>query len=144
MLLERGVSRLSTLDQETRRWLRSAKQSEPDVRPFARLQNADSQARYAGYMKRCLCYIMRVHKGAQSQAQPECSGMTDSDSEASENETSGGDHSDSDGDCSLGSTDVLRDAKRLFPWYGSLKDQVQRLWEVIEQSREQEVQTKAL
>jgi hypothetical protein len=48
-LVERCVSGLSTLDHETQRWLRSAKQAEADVRPLARLQNSDSQQRYAVY-----------------------------------------------------------------------------------------------
>ena len=38
-LTERCVGGLLTLDNEIRQWLQSAKQSEPDVRPFARLQN---------------------------------------------------------------------------------------------------------
>ena len=87
---------------------------------------------------------MRVYKGAENQAQSENGSSTDSASEASEDERSNSDDIDSDSERSTGPTDILRDAKRLFPWHGSLKDQVQRLWEVIEQSREQEVQTEAL
>ncbi|KAK3615740.1 hypothetical protein LTR22_027322 [Elasticomyces elasticus] len=43
MLVEKCVAGLLSLDRETRRWLRSAKLSEPDQRPPARLQNASSQ-----------------------------------------------------------------------------------------------------
>ena len=85
-----------------------------------------------------------MYKGAENQAQSENGSSTDSASEASEDERSNSDDIDSDSERSTGPTDILRDAKRLFPWHGSLKDQVQRLWEVIEQSREQEVQTEAL
>jgi hypothetical protein len=42
LLVKKCVAGLSTLDQETRRWLRSAKKSEVDVRPLTRLQNPDS------------------------------------------------------------------------------------------------------
>lgn len=55
-----AVAGLSTLDQETRRWLRSAKASDPDVRPIGRLQTVDALERYAGYLRRFLCYIMRL------------------------------------------------------------------------------------
>jgi hypothetical protein len=42
MLIERCVSGLSTLAYEIRRWLRSAKRKEVDVRLMGRLENADS------------------------------------------------------------------------------------------------------
>ena len=59
-LIEECVKGLPTLGHVIRRWLRSAKASEPDVRPLARLQNEESQKRYAGYMTRFLCYTLRV------------------------------------------------------------------------------------
>jgi hypothetical protein len=59
-LLERCVAGLSSLDNETRRWLCSAKHSEIDQRPLARLQNTESQQTYAVYMARLLCYSLRV------------------------------------------------------------------------------------
>ncbi|TKA60633.1 hypothetical protein B0A49_13140 [Cryomyces minteri] len=60
ILVEKSVSGLRTLHHETRRWLRSAKQAEIDVRPLNRLQNVDSQDLYAGYWKRFICYCLRV------------------------------------------------------------------------------------
>ena len=59
-LVEHCVEGLSTLPQELRRWLRSVKMSETDQRPMARLQNKDSQQRYATYVKRLVCYSLRV------------------------------------------------------------------------------------
>ena len=59
-LLERCVAGLSSLDNETQRWLCSAKHSEIDQRPLARLQNTESQQAYAVYMARLLCYSLRV------------------------------------------------------------------------------------
>jgi hypothetical protein len=34
--------------------------SETDLRPIGRLQNKDSQKRYAAYAKRLICYSLRV------------------------------------------------------------------------------------
>jgi hypothetical protein len=59
-------------------------------------------------------------------------------------EGDGDSDSDSDSDRSLGSTDVLRDARRLFPWNESLKDRVRRLWKAVEQVHGREVQARAL
>jgi hypothetical protein len=67
-LVERCVAGLSTLGHQTRRWLRSAKHQEPDVRPMGRLQNSESQARCAGYMARFVCYLMRHVEAANQQA----------------------------------------------------------------------------
>lgn len=54
---KRGIP---TLDQETRRWLRSEKREEISPRPFMRLQNIESEERYEIYFCRFLCYVMRV------------------------------------------------------------------------------------
>ena len=68
LLVEKCVTGLATLDLETRRWLRSAKRSKADVRPLLRLQNPESQLRYASYWKRFICYVMRI---VQRQAEHE-------------------------------------------------------------------------
>lgn len=65
-LVEECVKGLPTLGHVIRRWLRSAKASEPDVRPMARLQNEDSQKRYAGYMTRFICYTLRVWESCEA------------------------------------------------------------------------------
>lgn len=49
LMVERGVSGLSSMPDGLRRWLRSAAMEEQDKRPLARMQNAESQERYAGY-----------------------------------------------------------------------------------------------
>ncbi|TKA62305.1 hypothetical protein B0A55_12931 [Friedmanniomyces simplex] len=59
-LIEKCVAGLTSLDRGTRRWLRGAKLSEPDQRPLARLQNAESQQTYSTYLARFLCYSLRV------------------------------------------------------------------------------------
>jgi superfamily II DNA helicase RecQ len=60
LALNRSVTGLSTLHRETRRWLRSPKLSEPDIRPLARLQEPNSQERYYNYWRRFMCYCFRV------------------------------------------------------------------------------------
>jgi hypothetical protein len=70
LLMHQAVTGLSTLDIETRRWLKSAKRAEPDVRPFARLQNSESQDRYTGYVRRLFGYLMRVWV-AEQELKPE-------------------------------------------------------------------------
>jgi hypothetical protein len=59
-LIEKCVKGLATLPQETRRWLRSAQQTDIDQRPLARLQNPESQATYAGYVVRYVCFYLRI------------------------------------------------------------------------------------
>jgi hypothetical protein len=65
-LVEECVKGLPTLGHVIRRWLRSAKASEPDVRLMARLQNEDSQKQYAGYMTRFICYTLRVWESCEA------------------------------------------------------------------------------
>ena len=64
MWAEQALAGVSTLDQEARRWLRSEKRGEISPRPFARLQNLESEDRYLGYFCRFLCYLVRVYQAA--------------------------------------------------------------------------------
>src|ERR1700722_17968412 len=57
-MMEQCVGGLSALDDETRRWLRSAKRAEPDARPMARLQNPETHARYTRLWTRFICYCL--------------------------------------------------------------------------------------
>jgi hypothetical protein len=61
LVFKQALVGLGTLDLETRRWLRSPKRTEPDVRPMSRLQESDSQDRYTGYWQRFICYYIRVY-----------------------------------------------------------------------------------
>ena len=132
MLVERAVSGLSSFDQETRRWLRSAKQSEPDVRPLARLQNPESQARYAGYMRRCVCYCLRVYKSDES-FRAAADGDGSSEGTESEVTNDSGDETDNSSSTKAITTrDILYDARKLFPWQDGLKECLKELWKVIE------------
>ncbi|KAL1640843.1 hypothetical protein SLS61_010226, partial [Didymella pomorum] len=66
-LIEKCVKSLATLPQKTRRWLRSARPTEVDQRPLARLQNPKSQATYASYIIRFVCFYLRIIADKESQ-----------------------------------------------------------------------------
>ena len=84
LLVERSVRGLSTLAQETRRWLKSAKRQEVDQRPIARLQNPESQARYARYMVKFVCYVLRFMAEADAEARLDAQGGSSSSSSSGE------------------------------------------------------------
>ena len=132
ILIERAVGGLSSLDQETRRWLRSAKPSAPDVRPLARLQKPESQARYAGYMRRCVCYCLRVCKSDELLGAAGDGGGSSSDIESEVTDDSGDETDDSSSTKATTTRDILYDARKLFPWQDGLKACLEKLWNVIE------------
>jgi hypothetical protein len=85
LLVERSVKGLSTLARETRRWLRSAKRQEVNQRPIARLQNLESQARYASYIVKFVCYALRFMADAETRTiAQESSDEDDDDDDISE------------------------------------------------------------
>ena len=53
------------------------------------------------------------------------------------------DDSDSNDDAET-TIDIFRDARKLFPWHGSLRTQVKELWERVAGSNEEEVQLEKL
>ncbi|KAI9824722.1 MAG: hypothetical protein M1832_001548 [Thelocarpon impressellum] len=59
-LVERAVAGVETLPHELRRWLKSPRAGEAGPKPLQRLQNKNSQDRYAGYWKQLLCYNIRL------------------------------------------------------------------------------------
>lgn len=161
-LLERCVAGLSSLDNETRRWLRSAKHSEIDQRPLARLQNTESQQTYAVYMARLLCYSLRVLQSCEdheSSEQAEAgsrerngsrgeeSGTEDDSDGESDRDSSSNSDSDSDGNMDAGSEpaiDVFRDARKLYPWQGRQKELLSRFRESIKEDWNPKSQQQAL
>ena len=163
ILTAKCVDGLSTLDRETRRWLRSAKQSELDQRPLARLQNESSQDRYTSYTSRMICYMLRVEESMRTTAQKgrgsdeaeEHNARSDEDrwsalnaeehdgnDETSDNERA--DETESDEDRTDEPIDVLRDARRLFPWHDELKERVAKLRQIIENPCDEAVQLQTL
>lgn len=153
-LIEKCVAGLSSLDNETRRWLRSAKHSEVDQRPLARLQNVESQQTYAVYMARLLCYSLRVLQSCEDSERLEGtvdyqpSEGRDSESDAEDDseddeDSEGGGDGDSDSDIQP-VVDILKDARRLYPWQGRQKDLLRRVREGIENGWDKKSQLKAL
>jgi superfamily II DNA helicase RecQ len=117
--IEQAVAGLSTLRLESRRWLRSANPEQIDVRPMARLQNSESQKRYAGYMKRFICYLLRVLDAQQA-------GSENSGSDSFYSQVGAESEPNSDTKSQTGPStyrkDKMYDAKRLFPWSGNQKE----------------------
>jgi len=139
LLVERSVAGLSTLGRETRRWLRSAKLEEIDQRPLARLQNPESQARYAGYMVMFVCYFLRIIANEEARAaggDDTSSGDSDASSSDTNDDESSSETSNSSDDSSRSGRrkqrrrepDLFKDARELFPWQGRQKELAKELW----------------
>ncbi|KAL1582106.1 hypothetical protein WHR41_09218 [Cladosporium halotolerans] len=147
-LIERCVGGLSTLDHETRRWLRSAKQAEADVRPLARLQNSDSQQRYAVYAARLVCYCLRVLDDSENgTTETSANEQTESDEDSDATISDDGEGASEGGTYSQEAetvTDVFKDARRLFPWHGRQKELAKVLKKSVQESWEAADQMKAL
>jgi superfamily II DNA helicase RecQ len=148
-LIERSVSGLATLDDETRRWLRSAKLQEPDTRPLSRLQNPESQAVYAGYMRRFVCYSMRVYKNLEEHGEIEDESASEVEGESGSGSRSGSEYTNESGDDNdyndnRATTNIFRDARRLFPWQDNLKEKIRNIWEVVEGANEDEAQMEVM
>jgi hypothetical protein len=148
-LIEKSVRGLSTLPQETRRWLRSVKQAEVDPRLLARLQNPESQATYAGYMVRFVCFYLRIIADAQAQAeasllQPEPvvnngneSSCADTSTESEYSDSNQEDsNSGTDNDSiapqrrprKTGKIDKMKDVRELFSWEDDQLELAVQLW----------------
>lgn len=129
LAVEQSVAGLSTLAHETRRWLKSANREECDVRPIARLQNPESQRRYCGYMKRFVCYMLRivVDMAAQDHERSDESNMSSDPESSSDDDATSCDEPTEDA-----SVDALRDARALFPWQNDQKDRATALLSALE------------
>lgn len=125
LLIEQSVTGLSSLGRETRRWLRSAQREEVDQRPLARLQNPESQATYASYYVKFVCYFLRIIADEESRAE--------SSSDSSEDETISSSSSDKS---RRRKPDLLKDARELFPWQGRQKELAWNLWQVLSENDE--------
>ncbi|KZM28551.1 ATP binding [Ascochyta rabiei] len=89
-LIKRSVKGLATLLQELRRWLQSAKQSKINVRPLGQLQNLESQAVYASYMVRFVCfYLQRQDTAALSESSAALSSEEGSEENSEDNKNKG-------------------------------------------------------
>ena len=134
--------------------MRSAKRLEIDQRPIARLQNPESQARYASYMVKFVCYALRFVADAEARmaAQEGCDGGSDEEDggdedgseeeeeeEEEDNDDDDEDFSDADGSrpanhpsSGRGEKDLMRDARQLFCWTVEQKELVVALWGMLD------------
>jgi superfamily II DNA or RNA helicase len=136
-LVEYCVKGLMLLPPELRRWLRSAKMAEVDPRPMGRLQNKDSQDRYATYLKRLICYALRVLQSVDSW-QPDCL-------DGEEDWLDVNDAMDTaDVGQANGELDTMYDARRLFQWKEGQQDRGRTLLDSIAREDSEEEQLKAL
>jgi superfamily II DNA helicase RecQ len=139
LLIEKCVKGLSTLPHEIRRWLRSAKREAPDTRPLGRLQNPESQARYAGYIVKFVCFYLRIIEDERAQE-----ARSSQETQAVNVDDLSEEHSDvesDDGDNSEGyrrrkrrakvSKDPMKDARELFTWTDEQHRLADRLWDVL-------------
>lgn len=146
-LIDECVKGLASLPQEIRRWLKSAKMEEVDQRPMGRLQNQNSQDRYANYWKRLICYSLRV---AQSERSHEAGNQSvfedgesfdehadaDADADVDESDEEQDSYSSAEDDDDVTTPivrgDKMKDARRLFPWREGQKEQAKRLLNSVE------------
>lgn len=157
-LVERSVRGLATLPHELRRWLRSAKLSEADTRPLARLQNPESQARYASYMVKFVCFYLRVLADGEQRIIRVREGRFDCDSEETASSEEGSEEDSEDGEDgeesedesnaprpprrsrrptptrAKVSRDKMKDARELFTWTVEQKACAIRLWDALDGS----------
>lgn len=136
-MIEQSVGGLSTLPHELRRWLKSAQIAEVDQRPMGRLQNSDSQDRYATYWKRLICYAIRVLRNGEVE-------------DGSEQWTDISDDAMSDGEDAVvrrtpdPREDCMQDARRLFVWKHGQKAVAERLLDSIAANEPHDRQLQAL
>jgi hypothetical protein len=136
LLVEQCVEGLSTLPQELRRWLRSVKMSETDQRPIGRLQNRDSQKRYAAYAKRLVCYSLRVLQSVDGLEVDGLEGEGEVELE-DEHEWVNADAMDTTEEAQFegqarGPPDTMADARRLFKWKDGQKEKARAVLRSIE------------
>jgi len=140
LAIEKCVAGLSTLAHETRRWLKSAQQHEIDVRPMGRLQNPESQGKYARYMQRFICYCLRVAavcREADNQGWSEDEGSSDESNEESSGEDgessneSSSDESSSD-ENSSDEKKLWKEVRGLCIWHGNQKEMLDEMWQSLQ------------
>jgi hypothetical protein len=140
MLVEDGVKGLMLLPPELRRWLRSVKMAEVDPRPMGRLQNKDSQDRYATYVKRLVCYALRVLESVDGWQPVDA----ESNAEGEGDLLDGDEVVIVDADQISEEPDPMADARRLFKWTDGQKDRGRELLDSIERDASEGEQLKAL
>jgi hypothetical protein len=122
---------------------------------MARLQNPESQARYASYMVKFVCYALRFVADAEARMIAQESSGEVSDDDEDEDDTGSGDDdeadvSDSDDNrpannqgSSRKEKNMMKDALELFRWTSRQKELVVALWEMLDSAADDNAQPKA-
>ena len=139
-LVEQCVEGLSTLPQELRRWLKSVKMSETDQRPMGRLQNKESQARYSGYVKRLVCYSLRVLQSVDGLDAAGIDGEDEWVNVQAMDTTEEGQVGPQAG----GPPDTMADARRLLRWKDGQKEKGRAVLQSMEGGHDEEAQLSTL
>ncbi len=134
--IEQSVAGLASLAHETRRWLRSAKREEIDVRPMARLQNPESQGRYAGYMKWFVCYCLRIAAAARDLDEEEEGSRLLSQDNNRRAPPNSSDVESEDEEKEEEEENPLRDARELFLWHGNQRELAVDMWQALDTGEE--------
>jgi Lhr-like helicase len=143
-LVEDCVAGLSTLPQELRRWLRSVKMSETDPRPMGRLQNRESQKRYAAYVKRLICYSLRVLESVDGTAIVNSEGEDDAADGWINVDAMDTTEEGQVEPAVAGPPDTMADARRLFIWKDGQKEKARAVLRSIESGDEEAAQLATL
>ena len=143
LTLHRSLQGLGTLHRETRRWLRSPKLGEPDVRPLARLQEPNSQERYHNYWRRFICYCFRVwlsqqeHETGVNEAEHDDETSDSNEDDVIDDETSSSSSGDSEDAASSLDVDTMKDARRLLVFTSQQQDLMTLLHDQLQASEDE-------
>jgi hypothetical protein len=107
---------------------------------MGRLQNQNSQDRYANYWKRLICYLLRVaqskrlHKAESPLLLEEVEGYEEHSNEHDDDDDEERSSVEDDDDTTtpIVCDDKMRDARRLFLWRDGQKEQAEKILDSIE------------
>ncbi|CAE7221515.1 hypothetical protein PTTW11_11425 [Pyrenophora teres f. teres] len=139
--------------------IESARPTDPDQRPLARLQNPESQATYVSYVVRFVCFYLRLIADEESRMNAYLA-RRDRAVDSASDEDAGTDSEYDDEDAASSNdndsvtpqrrirrtapADKMKDARELFTWKGDQKALARELWLTLGSGDEEAFQTTAL
>jgi superfamily II DNA helicase RecQ len=156
LMIKKAVDGLSSLDDDTPYWLRTANSTEKvENRPMVRLQNEDSLDRYIAYVRRFACYLLRVYMAQKERRNSETDKSSDEETVGIENEDIVDDEAealgddDDDDDIEAGTqrqvidrteNDVMKDCCELTKLNAEQRERLQDMLESLESGEDEETQ----
>lgn len=158
LMIKKAVDGLSSLDDDTPYWLRTANSTEKvENRPMVRLQNEDSLDRYIAYIRRFACYLLRVYVAQKERGNSETDGSSDEETVDIENEdivddeaeALGDDDEGDDDDIEAGTerqvidrteNDVMKDCCELTKLNAEQRERLQDMLQSLESGEDEETQ----